>query len=202
MTAEGKPKVAFYWCASCGGCEEAVVDLAEGILDVVGAVDIVMWPVAMDFKRADIEAMPDESILEVDWDDLDRAVEPDHLTSLYLAEVAEPVAAEFARFDELVRVLRERCPWDREQTHETLRRHLLEEAHEVIEVLGKRPPRHFVLDVALLQNQIATHGFVQRAVRITFPKNLQRDSLPDITLASSVGEQRSCGPAEHVDEPW
>ena len=24
-----KPKVAFYWCASCGGCEEAVVDLEE-----------------------------------------------------------------------------------------------------------------------------------------------------------------------------
>ena len=33
-----KPKVAFYWCASCGGCEEAVVDLAEKILDVVAAV--------------------------------------------------------------------------------------------------------------------------------------------------------------------
>jgi len=27
-----KPKVAFYWCASCGGCEEAVVDIAEKIL--------------------------------------------------------------------------------------------------------------------------------------------------------------------------
>jgi len=27
-----KPKVAFYWCASCGGCEETVVDLAEDIL--------------------------------------------------------------------------------------------------------------------------------------------------------------------------
>ena len=58
-----KPKVAFYWCASCGGCEEAVVDLAEGILDVVGAIDIVMWPVAMDFKRKDIEAMADGSIV-------------------------------------------------------------------------------------------------------------------------------------------
>jgi F420-non-reducing hydrogenase small subunit len=58
-----KPKVAFYWCASCGGCEEAVVDLAEGILDVVGAIDIVMWPVAMDFKRKDIEAMEDGSIV-------------------------------------------------------------------------------------------------------------------------------------------
>lgn len=57
-----KPKVAFYWCASCGGCEEAVVDLAEGILPVVEAVDIVFWPVALDFKREDVEAMADGSI--------------------------------------------------------------------------------------------------------------------------------------------
>jgi len=57
-----KPQVAFYWCASCGGCEEAVVDLAEKVLDVVAAVDIVFWPVALDFKKADVEAMPDKSI--------------------------------------------------------------------------------------------------------------------------------------------
>ena len=57
-----KPKVAFYWCASCGGCEESVVDLAEDILMVVGAVDIVFWPVALDFKKKDVEAMPDGSI--------------------------------------------------------------------------------------------------------------------------------------------
>jgi F420-non-reducing hydrogenase small subunit len=58
-----KPKVAFYWCASCGGCEEAVVDLDEKILDVANAVDIVFWPVALDFKEHDVEAMPDGSIL-------------------------------------------------------------------------------------------------------------------------------------------
>lgn len=57
-----KPKIGFYWCASCGGCEEAVVDLAEDILAVVEAVDIVFWPCAMDFKKADVEAMPDKSI--------------------------------------------------------------------------------------------------------------------------------------------
>ena len=57
-----KPKVAFYWCASCGGCEETVVDLAEDILGVVEKVDIVFWPVAMDFKYADVRAMPDKSI--------------------------------------------------------------------------------------------------------------------------------------------
>jgi F420-non-reducing hydrogenase small subunit len=54
-----KPKVAFYWCASCGGCEEAVVDLAEDVLAVVEAVDIVFWPVALDFKRSDVEALGD-----------------------------------------------------------------------------------------------------------------------------------------------
>ncbi|PKK85027.1 MAG: oxidoreductase [candidate division Zixibacteria bacterium HGW-Zixibacteria-1] len=58
-----KPKVAFYWCASCGGCEEAVVDLAEDILQVVGAVDIVFWPVALDFKKSDVEAMADGEIV-------------------------------------------------------------------------------------------------------------------------------------------
>ena len=57
-----KPKVAFYWCASCGGCEEAVVDLEENILKVVDAVDIILWPCAMDFKKRDIEAMDDGSI--------------------------------------------------------------------------------------------------------------------------------------------
>ncbi|MCS6830107.1 MAG: oxidoreductase [bacterium] len=58
-----KPKIAFYWCASCGGCEESIVDLAEDILEVAQAVDIVFWPVAMDVKRRDVEAMPDGSIL-------------------------------------------------------------------------------------------------------------------------------------------
>ena len=60
-----KPKIGFYWCASCGGCEEAVVDLAEDILGVVEAVYIVLWPCAMDFKRSDLEAIPDQSITAV-----------------------------------------------------------------------------------------------------------------------------------------
>jgi len=57
-----KPKVAFYWCASCGGCEEAVIDLNEDILKVVEAVDIVFWPVALDFKKKDAEAIGDGEI--------------------------------------------------------------------------------------------------------------------------------------------
>jgi tetrapyrrole methylase family protein / MazG family protein len=79
--------------------------------------------------------LPDESVTTVAWSDLDKAVEPDHLTSLYLPAAAPPVAREVARFAELVRTLRARCPWDREQTHRTLTRHLLEETYEVLEAI-------------------------------------------------------------------
>jgi tetrapyrrole methylase family protein/MazG family protein len=80
--------------------------------------------------------LPDESVHTVAWDELDREIEPDHLTSVYVPVLAAPVAGEVARFAELVRTLRERCPWDREQTHESLTRHLLEETYEVLEAIG------------------------------------------------------------------
>ncbi len=57
-----KPKIGFYWCASCGGCEEAVVDLAEDLLLVADRAEIVFWPVALDFKRADLEKLADGEI--------------------------------------------------------------------------------------------------------------------------------------------
>jgi tetrapyrrole methylase family protein / MazG family protein len=79
--------------------------------------------------------LPDEAVVEVPWPELDRAVEPDHLTSVYLPRLAAPVAGEMAAFAEVVRRLRDECPWDREQTHHSLRRHLLEEAYEVLEAL-------------------------------------------------------------------
>lgn len=58
----GKPRVAFYWNASCGGCEEAVVDLGEGFAALLEKLEVVFWPVALDFKRRDVEAIPDGGI--------------------------------------------------------------------------------------------------------------------------------------------
>jgi F420-non-reducing hydrogenase small subunit len=77
-----KPKIAFYWCASCGGCEETVVDLAEDILGVVEKVDIVLWPVAMDFKYKDIEAMPDKSIVATLLNGAIRSTEQEEMAHL------------------------------------------------------------------------------------------------------------------------
>jgi F420-non-reducing hydrogenase small subunit len=59
---EGKPRVAFYWNASCGGCEEAVVDLGDAFASLLLKVDVVLWPVALDFKKHDVEALPDGGI--------------------------------------------------------------------------------------------------------------------------------------------
>src|SRR4030042_6853677 len=57
-----KLQLAFYWAASCGGCEIAVLDIDEKILDVIAIVDILFWPVAIDIKYKDVEAMEDNSI--------------------------------------------------------------------------------------------------------------------------------------------
>lgn len=57
-----KPKVAFYGAASCGGCEEAVINLDEDLLKVMDAVDIILWPAFFDFKSKDIEALEDGEI--------------------------------------------------------------------------------------------------------------------------------------------
>ena len=62
-STNGKPKFAMYWAASCGGCEIAVLNIHEKILDVDANFEVVFWPVAMDAKYKDVEAMPDKSIL-------------------------------------------------------------------------------------------------------------------------------------------
>ena len=63
MTENNKPKFAMYWAASCGGCEIAVLNTHEKILDVDANFEVVFWPVAMDAKYKDVEAMEDGSIL-------------------------------------------------------------------------------------------------------------------------------------------
>jgi F420-non-reducing hydrogenase small subunit len=59
MSTKTKPKFAMYWAASCGGCEIAVLNIHEKILDVDANFDVVFWPVAMDAKYKDLEAMED-----------------------------------------------------------------------------------------------------------------------------------------------
>ena len=77
-----KLKFAFYWAASCGGCEIAVLDINEKILDVVAKVDIVFWPVAMDIKYKDVEAMPDKHVDVCFFNGAIRTEEQEHMAKL------------------------------------------------------------------------------------------------------------------------
>jgi tetrapyrrole methylase family protein/MazG family protein len=95
--------------------------------------------------------LPDEHVQRVRWADLDREVEPDHLTCLYIARVAAPVGQELVRFHDLARVLRERCPWDQEQTHQSLIRYLLEEAYEVVDAIQALDPDDPATDEELIE---------------------------------------------------
>lgn len=100
--------------------------------------------------------LADERVLETTWDDLDRlershGLVVDHLTSLYVPKLAEPVAGEMARLHALARTLREQCPWDREQTHASLVRYLIEETYEVVDALNALDEDDPSTDEALIE---------------------------------------------------
>ncbi len=57
-----RPRLAIAWASACGGCDIAILNVHEALLDVAGAFEIVYWPAAIDAKRADLEALPDASI--------------------------------------------------------------------------------------------------------------------------------------------
>jgi tetrapyrrole methylase family protein/MazG family protein len=106
--------------------------------------------------------LADESIVECDWDDLDRRIQPDHLTCLWIPVMADPVAAELVRFDVLVRELREKCPWDRSQTHQSLTRYLIEETYELLEAIDELDYDHLEEELGDLLYQIAFHATLAR----------------------------------------
>lgn len=96
--------------------------------------------------------LEDEVVELVDWWDLDRTLEPDHLTSIWIHErqhdgrhstnvthrpssSMSKAALAMQDFEQLVETLRAQCPWDQKQTHVSLSAHLLEESYEVLEAI-------------------------------------------------------------------
>ncbi|MCJ7458979.1 MAG: oxidoreductase [candidate division Zixibacteria bacterium] len=77
-----KPKLALYWAASCGGCEIAVLEIKEKILDVANVFDIVLWPCVMDFKYEDLEKLGNKEIDLCLFNGAIRTSEHEHLAKL------------------------------------------------------------------------------------------------------------------------
>jgi F420-non-reducing hydrogenase small subunit len=82
MTQKEKPKFAMYWAAACGGCEIAVLNIHEKILDVDANFEVAFWPVAVDVKYKDLEAMQDGEIFLTLFNGGIRNAENEHLATL------------------------------------------------------------------------------------------------------------------------
>jgi tetrapyrrole methylase family protein/MazG family protein len=112
--------------------------------------------------------MTDEHVGVVPLEELDRAVVPDHLTTLFVDVPvgAADAAREVTRLLQLARRLRDPdgCPWDAEQTHESLTRYLLEESYEVLEVVDRLPDpaafRAFEDELGDLLYQVVFHALI------------------------------------------
>ncbi len=138
-----------------------VVDARAFAIDAAGSIGPMLIAqcdsqlVCSEVKLALLESLPpehditvlqrlglaDERLFTVALADLDRVVEPDHLTSLFVDTGDTAVGPELARLVALTERLRGPggCPWDAAQTHHSLRRHVLEEAYEVVEAIEALP---------------------------------------------------------------
>jgi tetrapyrrole methylase family protein/MazG family protein len=89
--------------------------------------------------------------------ELDRHPDIDHLTTLYVPPL--PGAVGLPALQETVAHLRapDGCPWDQEQTHQSLRGDLLEEAYEVLAALDAEDEEKLAEELGDLLMQIAMH---------------------------------------------
>lgn len=114
----------------------------------------------------------EERVLEVALEDLDRVLEPDHLTSVVVPPVSEKfllrdtfgstrwAGRKFDEFMTLIAKLRGEggCPWDKNQTYESLTRYVLEEAYEVVEAVRDNNPEKLAEELGDLLLEIALYS--------------------------------------------
>jgi len=81
-----KPKVGVYWGASCGGCDIAVLEIHERVVELIEVADIVFWPCVMDFKYDDVRRMDDGAIDVCLWNGGIRSQENEEIAHLLRAK--------------------------------------------------------------------------------------------------------------------
>jgi tetrapyrrole methylase family protein / MazG family protein len=102
--------------------------------------------------------LPEQELRPMPLRLLDRHAGIDHLTSLYVPPRGQGSSLE--SFQDTVARLRapDGCPWDREQTHQSLRETLLEEAYEVLEALDRDDLEELRAELGDLLMQICMHA--------------------------------------------
>lgn len=104
----------------------------------------------------------DEVLRTVPLHELDRVAEVTNLTTIYVPPAAEQTERlkEWQTFRSVIAKLRspEGCPWDREQTHESLSPHLIEEAHELLQAIQEENDEAIVEELGDVLLQVFLHA--------------------------------------------
>ncbi len=132
--------------------------------------------VASEVKLTLMEQLPDEykvkivtaagssleQIKEVPLYELDREVSINNLTSIYVPPVEnqEILHHQFSEFRKIIAKLRgpNGCPWDKEQTHQSLKRYLIEECYELIEAIEEEDIDHMIEELGDVLLQVVLHA--------------------------------------------
>lgn len=96
---------------------------------------------------------------------LDRAKRYDHLSTVYIPQSAMTDRARHTFGDLLevmarLRRLADGCPWDKEQTHETLREYIVEEAYELVEAIDQGDEARIADELGDVLLQVVFHAQV------------------------------------------
>lgn len=103
-----------------------------------------------------------ERIQKIPLYELDREMEVNNLTSLYIPPVSNE-AILYKRFPMVRQIIAELrgpngCPWDKKQTHESLKNYLIEEAYELIEAINEEDIDHMIEELGDVLLQVLLHA--------------------------------------------
>jgi tetrapyrrole methylase family protein/MazG family protein len=107
-----------------------------------------------------VDVVAGERVEELPLEELDRDERFGHLASVFVPRLRENEIFDFRRLIDIVARLRgpAGCPWDRKQTHESLARHMVEEAHEAVDAIHDGDMEHLAEELGDLLLQVALHA--------------------------------------------
>ncbi|MGE6756151.1 nucleoside triphosphate pyrophosphohydrolase [Rossellomorea sp. NPDC071047] len=104
----------------------------------------------------------EEKVDRIPLVELDRVAHLSNLTSLYVPAVKEMASTykQYATLREIISTLRgpNGCPWDKEQTHHSLKKYLLEETYELLEAIEEDDIDHMVEELGDVLLQVMLHA--------------------------------------------
>ncbi len=172
-------------------------DLKLRLSDLYGdEVEVVLFPTSAKINRKPVV---------IPMMELDRQHTYDHTVCLYVPAMGLDQRKRYC-FDDLLRVmhtLRQKCPWDGEQTHESLRKYMIEEAYEAVGAIDEDDMDHLADELGDVMLQVVFHADIAQEVG--------EFSIDDVTSAivskliyrhAHIFGNVHCETAEEVSQSW